>query len=198
MLNFRLDTLRYMPLTIALIVICVIVALFSRMGENEQVLFPLFISVFYKSNLPEIRAGEWWRLLTPIFIHFGYIHIIFNMMWLYDLGRVLEAVQKSPRLGLLVVVIGVLSNLAQYGWDGNPKFGGMSGVVYGLLGYVWMQARYNPRSGFIVNQQIMLMMMAWFVICWLGIVGNVANMAHTAGLLSGGALGWLFSLQRRS
>lgn len=197
MMNFRLDTLRYMPLTVALIVICVMVALFSRVGANIESLLPLFISAYDNAGLPEIRAGEWWRLLTPIFIHFGIIHVVFNMLWLYDLGRVLEAVQKSPRLGLLVVVIGVISNLAQYGWSG-PNFGGMSGVVYGLLGYVWMQARYNPRSGFIVNQQIMLMMMAWFVICWLGIVGNVANMAHTAGLLSGGALGWVFSLRRRS
>ncbi len=197
MLNFRLDTLRYMPLTIALIVICVIVAVFSRVGASTESLLPLFISEYANAGLPEIRDGQLWRLLTPIFIHFGFIHILFNMLWLYDLGRVLEVAQKSPQLGLLVVAIGVLSNLAQYWW-GGPGFGGMSGVVYGLLGYVWMQARYNPRSGFIVNQQIMLMMMAWFVICWLGIVGNVANMAHTAGLLSGGALGWLFSLQRRS
>jgi membrane associated rhomboid family serine protease len=186
-----------MPLTIALIVICVIVALFSRVGANTESLLPLFISAYGNAGLPEIRAGELWRLLTPIFIHFGFIHIVFNMLWLYDLGRVLEVSQKSPQLGLLIVIIGVLSNLAQYAW-GGPGFGGMSGVVYGLLGYVWMQARYNPRCGFIVNQQIMLMMMAWFVICWLGIVGNVANMAHTAGLLSGGALGWIFSLPRRS
>lgn len=197
MMNFKLDTLRYMPLTIVLIVICVMVAVFSRVGANTELLLPLFISEYANAGLPEIRAGQLWRLLTPIFIHFTPTHIIFNLVSLYFLGSVLEVIQKSPRLGLLVVVIGVVSNLAQYGWSG-PNFGGMSGVVYGLLGYVWMQARYNPRCGFVVNQQIMLMMMVWFVICWLGIVGNVANMAHTAGLLSGGALGWVFSLRRRS
>ena len=196
MMNFRLEDLRRMPLTVALMVICLIVAFFSRVGANTESLLPLFISEYANAGLPEIFSGQLWRLITPIFIHFTYLHIIFNMLWLFDLGRALEITQKSPQLGLLVVVIGVSSNLAQYWWSG-PSFGGMSGVVYGLFGYVWMQARYNPRSGLIMNQQIMWMMMAWFVICWLGIVGNVANMAHTVGLLSGGALGWVFSPRRR-
>ena len=73
----------------------------------------------------------------------------------------------------------------------------MSGVVYGLLGYVWVMGRLNPRSGLVLHQQIVIMMLAWFVLCWTGVIGAVANMAHTLGLVSGMILGWLFSANKR-
>jgi len=193
--NDLLSRLRSAPVTLILIIISVVIALASSFGDNIQVIYPFLISA-YTRGLSEITQGEVWRLITPIFIHFGIIHVVFNMLWLFDLGGVIEQRQGSPRFGLLVGVMAVLSNLAQYWWAG-PGFGGMSGVVYGLLGYVWIQGRLNPRSGLILHQQIALMMLIWFVICWLGIIGNIANMAHTVGLVAGLALGWLFSPNKR-
>jgi len=175
-------------LTVALIAICLIMALLSQLGANRQVV------VVFLVNWYELSQFELWRLVTPIFLHFGILHLGFNMLWLWQLGGVIEMRFSTRRLLLLVVVIGVLSNLAELAWSG-PFFGGMSGVVYGLLGYVWMQAKFNPWSGLFVPQQIIAMMLAWYLLCWTGWFGNIANMAHTAGLVSGVLWGYLESVR---
>jgi membrane associated rhomboid family serine protease len=180
------DWFRVSPLTLVLIAISVIVTLLTKFGANRELVIPLLMVY------DRIAAGEIWRIITPIFIHFGLLHIVFNMLWLYDLGGMVEIRQGSPRLGILVGVSAVVSNIAQYMWAG-PWFGGMSGVVYALLGYVWAQGQFNPRSGMILHQTIVIMMLIWFVVCWMGLVGNIANMAHTLGLVSGVGLGWAYS-----
>lgn len=185
---------RYTRLTAILIALSLIVSVLSKFGTDFHQLHFLFISE-YREGLPEIFAGQLWRLFTPILIHFGILHIAFNMLWLYQLGSAIEQHQSIKRMATLVIVISVLSNIAQFIWSG-PSFGGMSGVVYGLLAYIWIQGKFNPRAGVGLDQNIAIMMLIWFVICWLGLVGNIANMAHTVGLVSGAILGLLYSPRR--
>jgi GlpG protein len=179
-------------LTYALIGICVVVAFFSRLGQDDKLLDKLFISDPNQAAagfLPEVfQHGEFWRLLTPVFIHFGILHLLFNMMWLYQLGCMIEARQSSLRLLLLVVVTGIFSNLAQY-FVAGPQFGGMSGVVYALAGYVWIRGKYDRASGLFLPQQSVTILLVWLVICFTGVFGPVANFAHLAGLVSGMAIG---------
>lgn len=182
---------RYNRVTATLIVFSIFVALISKLGRDFQFLHILFISE-YRQGLPEIFGGQIWRLFTPIIIHFGIMHIAFNLLWLYQLGSTIEQRQSSQRMVVLVLIISFLSNLSQFYWSG-PIFGGMSGVVYGLLGYVWAQGKFNPRSGLGLDKNIALMMIVWFIVCWLGLVGNIANMAHTIGLVCGIVLGILYS-----
>jgi GlpG protein len=132
---------------------------------------------------------EPWRLITPIFLHFSIWHIVFNMMWLVQLGQVIETLRGSLKFALMVLVIGVASNIGQFLWSGSPYFGGMSGVVYGLFGYVWMKSRYEPSSGFYVTQNMVFWMIGWYVLCLTGIIGPIANAAHGFGLLVGVILG---------
>lgn len=61
----------------------------------------------------QIKSGEVWRLVTPAFLHFGPLHLIFNMMWLWTLGGILETFLRRLRFVLLVIIIAVISNLAQ-------------------------------------------------------------------------------------
>jgi len=193
--------MRIGPVSAGLIGICVALALLSNFGSNTKALQYFFITDFhsglYYLTLPEVRHGQVWRLITPIFLHFGFLHLLFNMMWLKDLGSIIEQRLSSLYLLLMVVVIGILSNLAQFYWSG-PQFGGMSGVIYGLLGYMWIRGRYDPGSGLSLNQSVVVMMIVWFFLCLFGVIGHVANTAHGAGLVIGMLWGFIAAKTRRA
>jgi len=146
--------------------------------------------------LPEIRAGEVWRLFTPIFMHFGFFHIFFNVLCLRDLGSMIEARQNSWILLLLVAVFAAASNFAQF-MVGGYLFGGMSGVVYGLIGYIWIRGKYDPGSGLFIHSSTVTMALIWFLACLVGVMGPIANVAHGVGLLMGVVWGFISSLRHR-
>jgi GlpG protein len=184
------------PLTISLIAISVIVYLLQNYGSLAWITDYLFISEKFGKDLPEVREGQVWRLLTPIFLHYGILHILFNMLWMRDLGGMLESRRGTTQLLLLVVVIGVSSNLAQY-FQSGPAFGGMSGVVYGLLGYIWMKGRFDPGSGLFLHQSTVTMMLIWLAFGYTNIM-PIANTVHTVGLVVGVVWGYLDSQLRRT
>ncbi len=196
---FYRSAVGYGILTFVLIGISVVVYLLTRVAENNRLLQFLSISQ-YVSGLPEIRQGQIWRLFTPMFLHFGFMHIIFNMLWLKDLGSMIETRKSSWLLLVMVLVIAAISNVAQYLASG-PAFGGMSGVVYGLLGYIWMQGKFNPASGLALHQQTVTLMIVWFFLCLSGFMGPIANTAHAVGAIVGIAWGYtaarLATLPRR-
>jgi GlpG protein len=138
--------------------------------------------------LHEVLDGQVWRLVTPIFLHFGLPHLVFDMYWLYVLGALIEARRGTLVLLALVLVSAVSSNLGQY-LDTGPRFGGMSGVDYALFGYAWMQSRFNPRGGIFIPPYTAFLMLGWLVVCMLGLTGDVANTAHLVGLAVGIASG---------
>jgi GlpG protein len=205
------------PVTIALFAISIAVAVASHLGtQREPVLQWLYISSFRIEGgmiiwpfLSEIRSGEIWRLVTPIFIHFGPIHLLLNMMGLPYLGGAVESRRGSLRFAVLVLVLAVASNLAQYylghptienGWPhfrGTPNFGGMSGVLYGLFGYMWMKSRYEPQLGLFMPRETVMLMTVWFFLCLFGFLGPVANVAHAAGWLLGMLIGYAPTFWRR-
>lgn len=137
-----------------------------------------------------LAAGEVWRLLTPIFLHFGIFHVLFNSLWMWDLGRRLEYLMGAWSFLLFVVLTGVASNVAQYLWSGTPAFGGMSGVVYALVGFIAVRQRMVPHPLVAVPSALIGFMLFWLVLCMTGVVdyfiaGSVANAAHLGGLIAG-------------
>lgn len=183
-------------LTIALLVVSVFVSLYSNFGAQLDPIRGWFITEYLNAGLPEIRSGQVWRLISPIFLHFAWFHLAFNGIWMWQLGSIIERRLGPWDLALLVLTIGVGSNVAQFLSTG-PLFGGLSGVVYGLLGYFWVQGRINPRFGLVLNNAVAYIMLGWFVLCWVGVIPNVANWAHTAGLALGMAMAWVsFKLGR--
>ncbi|MCP4726093.1 MAG: rhomboid family intramembrane serine protease [bacterium] len=191
--------------TMVMIIISVAVAIISGLGNNKTVISGLFITDFrvtsnmiqWRPGLPDVFSGELWRLLTPMFIHFGIMHILFNMLWLKDLGSQIEFKQSSRFFVILVVVLAAGSNVAQYIVSG-PNFGGMSGVVYGLLGYIWMRGKHDPASGLFLERNIVIFMIVWFFLCMTGLMGNIANTAHGAGLLIGMAWGYISAMNAKN
>jgi GlpG protein len=184
--------------SLVLIFISIGVFILSKFGKEPEAVASLFIldPLVRRGGLFEILHGQVWRLFTPMFIHFDILHILFNMLWLRDLGSMIEARQRSGFFILLVLTLAAVSNLAQY-FVAGPIFGGMSGVVYGLLGYVWMRAKFDPSSGYFVHPTTMTIMLIWLVVCYTKLLGPVANTAHTAGLILGGLWGYLESLRSR-
>ena len=120
---------------------------------NEQLCF-LRAADYVASNenpLASLAKGELWRTVTPIFIHLDWLHIAFNMIMFFQFGALIESLKGTVRLGGLILAIAVISNVAQAvgpdAWGGTPAFGGMSGVVYGLFGYVWIKSTFCPEAG---------------------------------------------------
>jgi len=187
-------------LTLALMAICMLAYGLYHVGIDTYVWFMM-------SNTPlglaEIQQGQVWRLLTPIFLHapiydfytqtfnpIYFVHILFNLLWLFQLGSLIETNESSLRLLLLVICIGIMTNVTQY-LASDAFFFGMSGVVYGLLGYLWILSHFaHHKTGYYINPRIMLLMVAWLLFCYTGIIGSIANAAHLSGLIVGMALGF--------
>jgi GlpG protein len=132
--------------------------------------------------------GEVWRVFTPALIHGHILHLLLNMQWFYFCGSVIERVRGAWRMAGLTILSAVVSNLAQYWWDG-PLFCGISGVGYALYGYVWMKSLFQPETRFVVPASLHWMFWIWTLICFSGIL-PIANAAHAAGL----AVGILYGL----
>ena len=187
-------------LTMLMVGFCLVVQLMREGGYDEGVLRELFMTEFefdgsyfkWKPGLVEISQGEFWRAFTPVMVHGDWLHLLLNMLWLLDLGSMIERRQGTGRLGLLMVVTAVLSNFGQYVlYDAN--FCGMSGVVYGLLSYAWMKGRFDPGSGIYVQPHTVVMMFVWFALCFFGAIPNIANGTHAVGLVVGTTWGVLAS-----
>ncbi len=188
------------PITIILLAASVTVAVATDFGENDKsrLYQTLLISSHEEAphtgrgvvhpKLEQVRQGEAWRLFTPILIHFDVIHLVFNMLWLLVFGRMVEATRGPLLYAALVLATAAASNIAQYYWSG-PGFGGMSGVGYALFGYVLAQKTLYHDHRLQLSSQTFAMGIAWLVLCFTGIMGPVANVAHVVGLVSGFLIG---------
>lgn len=180
------EQLGLQPVTLALMLCSVAVAWLTQLGDPTIVaLQQLSIEPWDSSEfLGRVRSGEVWRLLTPMFIHFGLLHLVFNMLWLRRLGPQVETHHGMRIMVAVVVASELVGSLAQYAVVG-PTFGGMSGVVYGLFGFVWMQARFGRPGTYVMSEGDVAFAMVWFVACATGWLGPIANLGHAGGLVVG-------------
>lgn len=260
--QMRLGPTYRAPLTVALTTLCVVLWILQTFalnpnGPKANAIERMFGSSLYRTlafaaispaalnelndrDIDDFRVrafnllrGELWRLVTPIFIHFGAWHIALNLISFWQLGRVLENRYGTWKLAIVILLIAVISNFLQgvmpVRWDGSPiagsaslasrqsempvrldgspiagfpdgwglsVFGGISGVVFGLLGFAWVKSRFDWKSGFYIPRATMIWAIAWI---FLGISpldrqllgADMANWAHGVGFLVGVALGYL-------
>ena len=190
------------PVTAALIGACVLVAVISSLGSQAQrvdfLFYPLLSSDGVLALLADINTpAELLRSLTPMFLHFGELHLIFNMLWLWYFGRQLEAVQPAWVFALLVLVTAFVSNTTQFLFIQYNNFGGMSGVVYGLVGYTWVIHVLMPRSNLLIRSNMFVVFVAALIVMELLAGSWIATAAHVGGLVSGLLLGLLMVLYYR-
>ena len=194
--------------TLSIIITSVLFFLFSGMGNLDSIVNPLKID-------SRIMEGQLWRLITPIFIHFGPLHIFFNMWWLYDLGTQIEKRKGAKFFITFVLILAAVSNYCEFLYieyylqppgelrelvangvmtmSDVTTIGGMSGVIFGLGGYVWIKCKLDPADGFRLDPTIALIMFAFFLLGFTGIFdgyGTIANFCHAGGLIVGIAWGY--------
>ena len=193
-LNGAVAAIYYYPITALLFAVCLVVAIVSGLGvypDRVAILFyPILASNGLLTLLGDIKSfSDLGRTFTPMFLHFGELHLIFNMLWLWYFGRQLESIQSIWSFGALVLVTSFVSNTTQYMVNDANNFGGRSGVVYGLVGYTWVIHKLMPKSYLSLNSN----MLVFFVVALVGMEilasSLVATAAHVGGLLSGLVLG---------
>ncbi|HSW87506.1 MAG TPA: rhomboid family intramembrane serine protease [Rhabdochlamydiaceae bacterium] len=159
----------------------------------------------------KIREGQVWRLFTPVLLHGGFLHILFNMAWVWYLGRQIEERAGKLRMGLMMIIIGILANVVQYLMSG-PFFLGYSGIVVGMVGFIWMRQRIAPWEGyplpratvifiiFFVGAMFVLELLSFFLQLFADVKfsPNIANTAHIVGGLLGMGLGKIPLFSRSS
>jgi GlpG protein len=188
--------------TLALIAISVATTLVTSFGHREDLVSYLAIGtreeLLIGQPFAAVLHGQVWRLITPIFVHFDFFHILFNMWWLFDLGTVIETRIGTRRFSILVLASAAFSNAAQYWYLPSPSFGGMSGVLYALFGYVWARAKLDRTFGLAMPPATAFILVGWLLLGFTGVFGNVANGTHVAGLVAGSAIGALAALRSRA
>jgi GlpG protein len=188
--------LRTTPLTLVLIAVCCVLLYLAPLVRPTQLTFELLYPDFafgrrivLSEVLSNFTLRDFANMITPILLHGGLVHLIFNMLWMWELGRQIERRQSSLILGIAVVVLALVSNTVQYLWGGGNNFGGMSGVVYGLFAYIWMWQLFDPRAGLWLPTSLILFMLASLVLMAALGLSMIANEAHIGGLLAGVVLG---------
>ncbi|MGJ8513166.1 rhomboid family intramembrane serine protease [Carnimonas bestiolae] len=136
-----------------------------------------------------LGSGAWWRLVTPALMHFSLMHLLNNLLWVWVFGRQLELRAGRFHLLMFSIVVALISNLAQYVANG-PLFGGMSGVVFGYVGYLWLLNWLRPAWQFFVPTPLVVFMLGWLAFGFTSLpallgLGTMANGAHVAGLCAG-------------
>ncbi|MBL0543471.1 rhomboid family intramembrane serine protease GlpG [Aeromonas caviae] len=173
------------PLTLVVIIACLAIYALDAIG------LPIFDELAFHPTLAQFTDWQAWRYVTPAFIHFSVLHLVFNLLWWWYLGGQIEQRLGSGKLFILLIVGAALPNIAEF-FASGPRFGGLSGVVYALLGYSWLRTRLQPDCGLAMPPALMGFMLIWLVLGFLDMLGTpTANMAHLVGLLVGLAQGWL-------
>ena len=189
-------------LHIPIIILSVIIALISNYGSFVSAIEPF---TFLMMDLNSVEKGyinfftidstyninnEWWRLITPIFIHFSFAHLVFNCLWIYVLGSKIEYNDGHIIFLGLILFSAISSNLTQHFFEGPSLFGGLSGVIYGMLGYCMINDLELKQYRYELPPALYLFMIVWLILGFLGVLnlfgfGNIANYAHLGGLISG-------------
>jgi len=185
---FQWQNIKTVPVTLFVIVFSMVVALITQLGSKNESWFFIADYSFYPASW---WLHDWpqqlWFSISPAFLHFGWEHIIFNTLSFWLFASALERKMGIIQWIVGLIALAVVSNYAQL-VVGGPFFGGLSGVVYGLIAFSWGYQKiiaplYLPNGLFYFA-------FAWLVLGytpffeWIGL-GSMANTAHLSGAIAG-------------
>ena len=179
-----------------IIVLAIFLTLFTNFGLNNFLEPLLFIKTNLNSSFENtyLINNEWWRLIAPTFVHFSMTHLVFNCLWIYILGQRIEKLDGLSVFLFIFILTGILSNAGQFFWTQQYLFGGLSGAVYGLLGYCFIIELDGRHGRYGLPEALYLFMFIWLLVGFTGVLnffgfGNVANTAHLVGMIAGFIIG---------
>jgi GlpG protein len=201
------------PLTWLLLAASVIVTFYTGMGDDR-----LRVAMFTISGMPpaaaasgsdwtvweDIQHGQLWRLFTPVLLHFHPFHLLFNAFWMRDLGVPSERFLGTGHYAVFMLWSAIASNLAQLVFGLSPNFGGLSGVVYALMGFLWARGYFDRNSGITLPNGWVIFFVGYMVVGFTGLLdgllgGSIANYAHLGGFAAGVIYGYIgAALAKRS
>lgn len=164
------------PLTKLITVVCISIYCLS--------IFGYFGAIFNNLSF-SMQAEQWYRLVTPAFMHLSAMHLVFNMSWWWYLGGKVEKHFSIPFLLAITLGTALVSNVLQ-AYLVNSNFAGLSGVNYGLAGFVWLYGRLSNSPTVNLANNIFGFLVVWMLLGFADILPiNMANWAHLFGLLTG-------------
>ena len=168
-------------------------------GSGPSVGFDVFtpnLEVAFRMGLQNtlaIDAGHWWRLVLPIFLHLGLLHVAFNCYMLNFAGRVIEDDLGGHLTFVITMSSGLAGTVGSYFFDIGG--GGASGAVLGLIGAVLVRRRLLDGDFKDPMTQQLISLLGLNIVIWFVMSDHINHVAHGAGFITGGALAWLFSRQ---
>ena len=177
------------PVTMAVLVICG--TIWAYLNFVQEPTDSRSIGGILAPSALQIWAGAYWALITSAFVHLDIVHLLFNMWWTKDFGRLLE-----PRFGGLKFTAFILcAAIVGSGWQlavSDQTGIGFSGVVYAFFGYMLAARDRDPAYGAFLNKNTIAWMIGWLVLC-IGMtvmkLWNIGNAAHVTGLIFGFLIG---------
>lgn len=182
------------------LILTINIALFAMMvlvdlrNEAESIMNSPSQHVFYDFGgryVALIAKGNWWRLVTPNFLHLGIAHIMFNSMALYQIGPQVEEIFGSQKFIFLYLATGIFSNIVAFAFGIHGA--GASGAIFGLIG---LMAVYGHLMGGSLGRDLTRQMLIWAGIgIVLGFLIGADNVSHVSGFVAGAALGYVIKGQ---
>ncbi|EEY39923.1 rhomboid family intramembrane serine protease GlpG [Vibrio mimicus] len=170
--------------TLFIMALCIAIFALQTFGAGD--------AIFNALHFPAQASQQWqiWRWVSHALLHFSVMHIAFNLLWWWQFGGDLEQRLGSLKLIKLFIVSAIISGAGQY-WVEGANFGGLSGVVYALAGYLWVLGQRAPQLGLSIPRSLMGFMLIWLILGFVQPFMAIANTAHLAGLISGVILAWM-------
>jgi len=154
--------------------------------------------LWHAKKLEKVRKGQIWRLFTPALLHITLLHFLFNMLWLIVLGKMVEFNMGRVRFILFILITGIFSNICQYIMTG-PFFLGISGVLSGFIGYIWVRKKVAPWEVYFIRKETLYFFLSFifgflviqlvtFLLQYFHIYSiqiPIANTGHISGLIIG-------------
>jgi GlpG protein len=166
------------PLTLSVMVLCIVIYVLMQIIGDDNVM----VWLAWPNSSQYFQV---WRWFSHALLHFSMLHILFNLMWWWYLGGPLEKRLGTGKLLTITLVSALLSGYGQSIFSG-VYFGGLSGVVYALMGYVWLMGELAPQRGLNLPRGLMIFSILWLVGGYFDIFGlSIANAAHVVGLIIG-------------